>query len=64
MICNAVMVRNNICGQLLSTVMAQVQEAKFRCKINNGIWTRELKNGLFLPFLPGKALTEVQEGLA
>lgn len=64
LLCNAVIVRDNVCGQLLLTVTVEVQAAKFRHEINNGICTRELKYALFLHDLPGKNLTEVQESLA
>jgi len=64
LLCNAVIVRDNLCGQLLFTVTVEVQAAKFRHEINNGICTRELKYALFLHDLPGKILTEVQESLA
>lgn len=64
LLCNAVIVRNNVCGQLLLTVTVKVQAAKFRHEINNGICTRELKCTLFLHDLPGKILAEVQESLA
>lgn len=53
-----------MCGHLLLTVMAQVQKAKFRCEINNGICTREVKDALSPHYLPGKILNEVQESFA
>jgi len=64
LLCNAGTVRTNVCGHLLLTVMAQVQKAKFRCEINNGICTREVKDALSPHYLPGKILNEVQESFA
>lgn len=64
LLCNAVTVKANVCGQLLLAVTVEVQATKFRHEINNGICTRELKYVLFLHDLPGKLLTEVQESLA
>lgn len=64
MLRNAVTVRDNTCGQLLLTVTVQVQAAKFRHEINDGVCTREFKHALFLHDLPGRILTELQESLA
>lgn len=64
LLCNAVIGRDNVCGQLLLTVTVEVRAAKFRHEINNGICTRELTYALFLHDLPGKILSEIQEVLA
>lgn len=64
LLCNAVTVKDNVCGQLLLAVIVKVQATKFRHEINNGICTREPKYALFLHDLPGKILTEGQDSLA
>lgn len=64
LLCNAVTVKDNVCGQLLLAVTVKVQATKFRHEINNGVCTREPQYALFLHDLPGKILTEVQESLA
>lgn len=64
MLCNAVTVKDNVCGQLLLVVTVKVQATKFRDEINNGICTREPKYALFLHDLAGNTLSEVQESLA
>lgn len=63
-LCNAVIVGDNTCGQLLLTVTVEVQAAKFRHEINDGVCSREFKYALFLHDLPGRILTQLQESLA